>query len=222
MFPQVISRLEDALDGVRIIYCDLWGVVHNGVAAFPGAVSALRRARALGVPVILLSNAPRPAATVYPQLERLGAPRDAFDAIVTSGDVTIPRIIARSGQAFHHIGPERDRPLFDGLGIEGVAADAADYLLCTGLFDDTRETPDDYRASFARYIARALPMLCANPDLVVDRGGKEIYCAGALAELYRELGGTAEVFGKPFPEIYALAAQTAEALLGVTPSHPVS
>jgi HAD superfamily hydrolase (TIGR01459 family) len=172
----IVSSLEDALPDMQVIFCDIWGVLHNGVAAFPAAGDALIRARKAGVAVILLSNAPRPGAVVLRQLDRLGVPRQAFDDIVTSGDVCRDIIAAWRPKRFVHLGPDRDKPIFEGLGVEPVPASEADYLLCTGLLDDTCETPEDYRARLAAFAIQDLPMLCANPDLVIDRGGREVYC----------------------------------------------
>jgi HAD superfamily hydrolase (TIGR01459 family) len=212
--PLVALRLEDVLGDSTVLFCDIWGVLHNGVTAFASACQALIRARATGRIVILLSNAPRPSDSVRKQLQSLGVPMDAFDAIVTSGDVCRTLIAARQPKAFHHLGPDRDRPLFDGLGVESVPLDIADYVLCTGLLDDTCETPEHYRTRLTEYVRRGLPMLCANPDLVIDRGGEEIYCAGALAQLQIELGGTAEIIGKPYPLVYEFALRDAERIAG--------
>jgi HAD superfamily hydrolase (TIGR01459 family) len=212
--PLLIARLDDAVVRARAIFCDIWGVLHNGVAAFPGVSEALSRVRRRGIPVVLLSNAPRPGQVVRHQLDRLGVLPEAYDAIVTSGDVCRDMIDQRRPQRFTHLGPERDRPLFEGLGLEPVPADEAQYLLCTGLLDDTRETPEDYRERLSAMARRGLPMLCANPDLVIDRGGKEIYCAGALAQLYQSLGGTATVIGKPNRDAYDYALARARALTG--------
>ncbi len=212
----IIQSLDEALTGVRAIFCDVWGVLHNGVAAFPPASTALVRARAAGVPVVLLSNAPRPGANVLPQLASLGVRRDAFDDIVTSGDVCRNIIADWRPKRFHHIGAERDRPLFAGLDIEQAGPESAEYLLCTGLFDDVHETPDDYRQCLGAFARRGLHLLCANPDLVIDRGGQEVYCAGALAQLYETLGGTTTVIGKPFRTAYEHALKKAETLIGGT------
>jgi HAD superfamily hydrolase (TIGR01459 family) len=195
-------------------FCDIWGVVHNGRAAFPKASDALSRFRESGRIVILVSNAPRPSESIVPQLDRLGVPRSAWDGIVTSGDVTRGLVAEASAKPLFHLGPERDRGLFSGFDIRFAPAEAAETVICTGLFDDTVETPEDYRDLLQGLRARAVPMICANPDLVVDRGGHMIYCAGALADAYEKMGGAVTFCGKPHPPIYAAALSVVEDLLG--------
>lgn len=193
--------------------CDVWGVIHNGVSVFHEAADALVRFRQRGGTVVLITNAPRPAAPVVEQIARLGFPRDAFDAITTSGDVMRAFLTERRRQMAYHLGPERDGPLFADLDLR-ITTDpaAADYVVLTGLFDDTTETPEDYRVQLTTLVERGVPILCANPDIVVDRGGTLVYCAGALAELYHDLGGPVIYAGKPHRPIYDLAiARGAEA-----------
>jgi HAD superfamily hydrolase (TIGR01459 family) len=185
--------------------CDIWGVLHNGAEAFPEAVAACRTYRQTGGIVLLVSNAPRPATAVGEQFIRLGIPADAYDGILTSGDVTRGLLATVADKKLLHIGPERDLGLFAGLDLTLVEARQAEVIICTGLFDDTRETAEDYRARFIDWVGRGLPMVCANPDIFVDRGGEIIACAGALAALYGELGGTVRYAGKPYPEVYATA-----------------
>lgn len=205
-------------DRFPIIFCDVWGVLHNGVGAFQSAVDALRGGREAGATVILVTNAPRPAENVVAQLERLGIGEDAFDRIVTSGDVMRGLLKEREGERVFHLGPERDRSLFEGIGLAFVDADEADFILCSGLFDDTTETPEDYRAMLARLSEKERTFLCANPDLVVERGGALVYCAGALAELYRSMGGQVVYAGKPHPPIYDLGEMHVKALKGYNPA----
>jgi len=181
---------------------DIWGVMHNGARAFEAAGEACRRFRAGGGTVVLLSNAPRPFAAVVAHMTRLGVDPAAYDTGVTSGDATRGLIEAWAGRPLLHIGPERDLGLFEGLGAELVPAEAAEGVVCSGLFDDTRETPADYTQLFERLAARRLPMICANPDLVVERGDKLVYCAGSLAAAYAELGGEVVYAGKPHMPIY--------------------
>lgn len=210
----LIVGLHELAGRYPVLLCDLWGVIHNGHHVFDGAAEALMRFRDGGGTVVLVSNAPRPAEAVVPQLDRLGLPREAWDAIVTSGDVARSEIAAagRRAQTLFHLGPERDRPLFDGLGVRFASAEEAICLVCTGLFDDTAETPETYRSMLEDALARGLPMLCANPDLVVDRGGTTIYCAGALAALYAEMGGQVTTCGKPFRPIYDAALAIAASI----------
>ncbi len=198
-----------------VLLCDIWGVLHNGVRAYAAASDALVRFRAGGGRVVLVSNAPRPNAEVVRQLATLGVPDGAYDAIVTSGDVTMDLMAERAGQSLHHIGPARDTPMF-GDGLARVALEGADYVVCTGLLDDETETPEDYRAAIAVMRARGLTMICANPDLVVERGHRLIYCAGAIADAYARAGGAVIYAGKPHAPIYHKALAVAAALRGGT------
>ena len=196
-----------------VLLCDVWGVVHNSIVASPEAHDALSRFRASGGAAVLLTNAPRPAAEVRVQLDKMGVPHHAYDSIVTSGDLSRSIVAARPGKVFH-IGPQRDVPLFNGLDISFVPNEAADYIVCTGLFHDEGETPEDYRAALTQSHARKMFMLCANPDLVVERGTQLIYCAGALAELYQSMGGEVLYAGKPHAPIYEEALRRAAAARG--------
>jgi HAD superfamily hydrolase (TIGR01459 family) len=184
-FTPHFSTLAGAYD---VVLCDVWGVVHNSVVAFGDACTALTRFRAQGGTVVLITNAPRPAEVVMALLDGLEVPRAAYDAIVSSGDVTRAVIAARAGESAFHIGPARDVPIFDGLAPL-VPLASADYVVCSGLFDDTTETPQDYVALIAAMRERGLTMVCANPDIVVERGDKLVYCAGAIADLYAAAGG---------------------------------
>ncbi len=185
---------------------DIWGVMHNGMRAYAPACDACRRMRARGGTVVLLSNAPRPFTDVMRHLDGLGVPRDAYDLGVTSGDATRGMIAdaVRSGPgpAVLHIGPERDKGLFEGLDVRMAAADGADLVVCSGLYDDTKETPADYAPLFERLLARGLPMICATAGWVVERGAALIYCAGALAAAYEQAGGKVTYAGKPHLPIY--------------------
>jgi HAD superfamily hydrolase (TIGR01459 family) len=195
-----------------VVLCDVWGVVHNGVTAFAEAGAALMRFRAQGGTVVLITNAPRLADVVVSLLDHLAFPREAYDAVVTSGDVTRTIIAGRAGQRAFHIGPPRDVPIFDGLDTKLVPLDLADYVVCSGLYDDTVETPQDYAALITQMHGRGLAMLCANPDVVVERGDKLVYCAGAIADLYAAAGGEVIFAGKPYRPIYEQALATARAV----------
>lgn len=209
---EVIAGLAPLVDRYDVILCDVWGVLHDGVAAFPEAGDALARFRQAGGTVVLITNAPRPHTIVRQLLERLNARPDAWDAIVSSGDVTRGEIAARAGSPAFHLGPERDLPVFEGLDVTLTSPAEATYAVCTGLFDDDNETPDDYTALLEELRARQLTMVCANPDLVVERGQQLLYCAGAIAEAYERLGGHAIYAGKPHAPIYERAVATAAAI----------
>lgn len=205
------SEIADAFD---LCLCDIWGVVHNGVVAHREACEALVAMRAGGMTVVLVTNAPRPRSEIAPQLARLGVPDTAFDAIVTSGDVCRALIAARAGAPVFMLGPDRDLPLIAGLDAPRVAPDAASYVLCTGLFDDETETATTYLPMLRGFRARGLELICANPDLVVDRGGRIVPCAGSIALAYEEQGGAAIYAGKPHPPIYEMACAIAAAKRG--------
>ena len=214
--PSLIPHFSALAPDYDVLLCDVWGVVHNGVAAFSDACDALMRARARGATVVLITNAPRPSEQVSRQLERLHVPRETYDAIVSSGDVTRSVIEARRGKSLFHMGPERDRSIFSGLDLQFAPLESADYVVCSGLDDDETETPDDYRARLELMLARKIFMVCANPDIVVERGDRLLYCAGAIAEIYRTMGGEVFYAGKPYRPIYDMALAKAEAAAGRT------
>ncbi len=233
MFPkgpamtQMIAALSEISARYRVVFCDLWGCLHNGKTAFPAAVAALQAFRAQGGTVVLMTNAPRPFGSVAAQMERIGAPRDCYDIIVSSGDAAQHALVTGAvGFRVHFIGAEKDMPFFTDLSpelqaiaskhpkIEFVPLAEAEGIVCTGLRDDLTETPEDYKAELLLGKTRGLTMLCANPDIVVDMGDKRVYCAGALAEAYQERGGEALYFGKPHPPIYDLARRKLTETLG--------
>jgi len=199
----------DSISGLARRYdawlADIWGVMHNGVRPFPEAVEACRLFRDGGGVVILISNSPRPRETAAEQLREIGVPDDCYDGIATSGDVTRVLIANYAGRKVYHLGPTRDLPIFDGIDVTlgGVADSAA--VICSGLKDDEAETPDDYSDLLNELFQRGTPMICANPDIMVERGDKLIYCAGALAEIYAKRGGKVIYAGKPHKPIYDLA-----------------
>jgi len=211
---RILSALGDISEHYDVLLCDLWGCVHNGIRPYPAAIAALQQFREAGGRVVLLTNAPRPAAEVILGLDRMGVPRTAWDLVVTSGDAARDALFAGAvGRKVWHLGPKKDEGFFTDIPeewaqaapIERVELSAAEGIVCTGLFDELTESPQDYRARFLLAKNLGLPMLCANPDLVVDYGDTRIYCAGALAALYQEMGGEALYFGKPHPPIYDLA-----------------
>jgi HAD superfamily hydrolase (TIGR01459 family) len=195
-----------------VLLCDVWGVVHNGEVAFPAVCDALIKAREAGVTVVFITNSPRPGEAVIRQLDGLQVPHEAYDGIVSSGDVTRHVIAQRKGETLCHIGPDRDRAIFTGLDVTFAPLQQAGYVVCSGLEDDERETPEDYRARLEIIRARGLFMVCANPDLVVERGARLVYCAGSVAELYETMGGEVLYAGKPYRPIYERALQKAQGL----------
>ena len=201
-----LQGLSTLVPDYDVLLCDIWGVLHNGVAAFPQAVEALTYARQAACTVILVSNAPRPHPTVREQLARLGVPASAFDDIVTSGDVTRALFETTYRDArVTHVGPPKDAALVEGLPVTFTDDGSAEVCLCSGLIDDLTEGPEDYRERLAALAARNVPMVCANPDKLVEFGGQMIYCAGALADLYGTMGGPTIILGKPHAPIYAAA-----------------
>lgn len=210
----VIEQFAPLARDYDVLLCDVWGVVHNGVAAFPAACDALARFRAERGTVILITNAPRAVAAVQRILDRLGVPRDAYDAIMSSGDVTRSIVEARLSERVFHLGPPRDLSIFSGLNVAFAPAETADYVVCSGLFDDLTETPESYRELLAAMRARALFMVCANPDIVVERGDELVYCAGALADAYVALGAEVLYCGKPYAPIYEAALGKAAVFRG--------
>ncbi len=206
--------LEAIADRYDVILCDVWGVIHNGVAAWPDAADALSRFRARGGTVVLVSNAPRPSESIAPQLDAFGVPRAAWDGFVSSGDLTRATILKDQDRSLHHIGPERDNSLFEHLGVARVGPDKADVAVITGLADDETETPETYRETLEQLRRRQVPVICANPDRVVERGDTIVWCAGAVADLYEEMGGEVVWLGKPYPAIYQAALGIAASIRG--------
>jgi HAD superfamily hydrolase (TIGR01459 family) len=204
-----VERLRDVTGGIDVVLSDIWGVVHNGLEAFPEACEALHNHRKSGGTVILITNAPRPADSVQRQLRKLHVADETYDAIVSSGDLTRHYVADHPGRKVFWLGPERDSSIYRGLDAVLSPLEQADYLVCTGLLDDETETAEDYRPMMLKARERNLPFICANPDIVVERGDRLIYCAGAIAELYRELGGEVIFYGKPHRPIYERAMELA-------------
>ena len=207
-----ISGLSDLRDRYDVILCDVWGVLHNGRAIWKNAAEALQKARAAGLAVVMITNAPRPQGPVLKQLASMQCPTGVFDDLVTSGDVTRALIEQLDG-AVYHIGPERDYALYEGLNASFAEPESAAGIVCTGLFDDYNEHPDDYIERFQSYCSLGLPMICANPDIVVEVGDKLLWCAGALAREYKQLGGETRIVGKPYQPIYEQALGRAATIL---------
>jgi HAD superfamily hydrolase (TIGR01459 family) len=210
----VLASIKELGSRYRAWLVDIWGVMHNGHRAFPAAVAATRAFRAEGGIVVLLSNSPRPSPSVQEQLRYIGVPDDAYDVTVTSGDLTRHELGKHQGATVYHLGPERDRPIFHGLPVKLGSQEEAALVVCSGLFDDVTETPDDYAEQLRALAARKLPMICANPDHLVERGDRLVYCAGALASNYERQGGAVVYAGKPYAPIYLLALKTIGRLAG--------
>ncbi|MBD9493025.1 MULTISPECIES: TIGR01459 family HAD-type hydrolase [unclassified Ensifer] len=208
-----INSFREIAKRYDVVLCDVWGVLHNGVQAFASACEALAEARAAGLTVVLITNSPRPSPMVKVQIRSLGVPDEAYDRIVTSGDVT-RALIAAADKKIFFIGAERDLPLLEGLGTQIVSSEDAETVVCAGFYDDETETPEHYRATLTGLAKRKIPFICANPDLVVERGHRLIPCAGAIAKLYEELGGEARIAGKPYIAIYRAALGEAKSARG--------
>ncbi len=216
--PPLIAHFAELAPAYDVLLCDVWGVVHNGVTAFAPACDALMRARARGAAVVFITNSPRPSEQVARQLARLHVPRETYDGMVSSGDVTRGVIQQRHGQTLFHMGPERDRSVFSGLNVAFAPLESADYVVCTGLDDDDLDTPEDYRGRLETMFKRKLFMVCGNPDVVVERGDRLVYCAGSIADLYATMGGEVLYAGKPYRPIYDMALANAGTAAGKAPA----
>src|SRR3712207_398897 len=212
-----VEGLQPLAESYDLILCDVWGVLHNGVKAYEAASDALTRFRQKGGRVVLVSNAPRPGASVGTQLDGFQVPRTAYDAIVTSGDLSRLAIRERLDKVVHHIGPPRDMPIYNGLDVRFGSIEEADYVVCSGFDNDEEETVEDYRPQLEAMRRRNLLMVCANPDLVVERGHMILPCAGAIALAYEEMGGEVFYAGKPHRPVYERALTVASDLAG----HPI-
>ena len=200
-----VGGISEVAADYDLFIFDLWGVVHDGVTVYPGAADCLRRLRQMGARVVLLSNAPRPSNSVAGHLAEMGVASDLYDWLLTSGEATANSLAALDPRpAYFHLGPVRNQSTLDACRGREVALDEAELILCTGLFDDEVDQAADYRNMLQGAIERDLPLICANPDLVVMRGAEMVPCAGAVAALYEELGGEVRRFGKPYPEIFDL------------------
>ncbi|HTV33525.1 MAG TPA: TIGR01459 family HAD-type hydrolase [Methylocella sp.] len=207
----ILSGLAEVASQYDALFCDVWGVLHNGQAAFPQAIEALSRFRGQGKTVVLLTNAPVPSRLVEMQFGRLGVPAMAYDAIISSGDVVISLLNERADLGVFPIGPPDETGLFsEVLALHGqaprlVPLNEAQFVLCIGLSDPWRQTPEDYDAVLAAMRIRNLDLICANPDIVVEEGARLYYCAGAIAERYERAGGKVIQAGKPHAPIYERA-----------------
>jgi HAD superfamily hydrolase (TIGR01459 family) len=212
--PPILEGAGELLADYDVLFCDVWGVIHDGHEAFPGAAEALVRFRGEGGTVVLVSNAPVPNGQVAQMLDERHLPRDAWDAIITSGDIALREIERRGYSRLFAIGPrDRDAALFEKIPVSANLADA-DAVLCSGLNDDRTETAESYRELLQQAQERELSFVCANPDLVVDVGGRLYLCAGALGDLYEDLGGDVFWAGKPHAVAYETALTQAHRARG--------
>lgn len=216
-----INGLSEISAKYGLVLCDVWGVLHNGVKAYAGAIEALSTYRKNGGTVVMITNAPRPRGPVYEQLKRLGVPTNAndggiYDEVVTSGDAT-QALMRQAPKKMHFIGVyEKDKNLFEGFDIELVGEDEAQAVICTGPFDEVNDTAQDYIPVLKKFHERNLPFICANPDKVVEVGDRFIMCAGAIADEYEKMGGTTLIAGKPHAPIYEQAIKEAKQITGKT------
>ncbi|MEM1366092.1 MAG: TIGR01459 family HAD-type hydrolase [Pseudomonadota bacterium] len=211
--PAALEHLSQVLDGYDAVLCDVWGVLHNGRLAYPGAITALTAARRAGKCVVMVTNAPRPWPQVREYMRRLNVPDEICDAIITSGDVT--RALIEQSGTVAHLGPDKDDSLYEGLTAKRTEdLSQANAVVVTGLMDDINEKPEDYHGVMREWLSHDLPMVCANPDIVVEVGGRLAWCAGALAREYAGLGGKVSMAGKPYAPIYDQAMEMAEGVLG--------
>jgi HAD superfamily hydrolase (TIGR01459 family) len=218
MTPPIVTQAGPILVRYEAVFCDVWGVMHNGRVAHAESGEALARFRSQGGTVVLVSNAPVPAAGVERVLERTGVRRDAWDAIVSSGDIALAHITEKGYLRLHRIGPSRrDSMLFARLPGDSVPLSEADAIVCTGLADEANETVETYRGLIEEGVARGLPFVCANPDLLVDVGDRRYLCAGSLAAEYERRGGSVFWAGKPHPSAYEVALARARELRGSAP-----
>jgi HAD superfamily hydrolase (TIGR01459 family) len=212
---QPLSGLGQVAADYDAVFCDIWGVIHNGRVPFITACEALERFRERA-PVVLISNSPKPSVTIPGNFLQLGVPGEFWDAIVTSGDATIDELSRRAPGPAFKIGPERDDPLYAGIELNFSDLDGAAFISCTGMFDDT-EQPEDYTELLGEARSRNLPLVCANPDIKVKVGERVIWCGGALAKLYEEMGGTVIYAGKPHAPIYRLCRAWLSEVTGHVP-----
>jgi len=225
MLPRLISGLSEIASGHDALICDVWGVVHDGKRHHPAAAEALYRFKEKHGPVVLLTNAPRVPAEVAIQCSSYGLPSDCYDAIVSSGGAAREELARRSAARtlpLYYIGPDRDLAMIQGLNVSRTDIADAEVALAIGLRDDMAETPDDYAGELRRMSLRGLTMLCANPDLLVHRGDRLVYCAGSLAQAYEALGGKVIYYGKPHLPVYESALAASRAILGRQPRRPLA
>ena len=204
--PQKLKGISEISDKFDVYFIDLWGVIHNGVQCYPEALKVLKKLKEQNKKIVLISNAPRPAAVVKVFLETIGLKSSCYDFLVTSGDITREYISLNSSKKnFYHLGPTRDIDLFKDLNVSLTSKEECEEIICTGLVSDEEEKLQDYKTLLDFFLNKKIPLICANPDEVVARGEKIVFCAGALANQYKQEGGVVRYFGKPYSEIYSFA-----------------
>ena len=204
--PQKLKGISEISDKFDVYFIDLWGVIHNGVQCYPEALKVLEKLKEQNKKIVLISNAPRPAAVVKVFLETIGLKSSCYDFLVTSGDITREYISLNSSKKnFYHLGPTRDIDLFKDLNVTLTSKEECEEIICTGLVSDEEEKLQDYKTLLDFFLNKKIPLICANPDEVVARGEKIVFCAGALANQYKQEGGMVRYFGKPYSEIYSFA-----------------
>jgi len=204
--PQKLKGISEISDKFDVYFIDLWGVIHNGVQCYPEALKVLEKLKEQNKKIVLISNAPRPAAVVKVFLETIGLKSSGYDFLVTSGDITREYISLNSSKKnFYHLGPTRDIDLFKDLNVTLTSKEECEEIICTGLVSDEEEKLQDYKILLDFFLNKKIPLICANPDEVVARGEKIVFCAGALANQYKQEGGVVRYFGKPYSEIYSFA-----------------
>ena len=210
--PQKLKGISKISDKYDVYFVDLWGVVHNGVQCYSEALKVLEKLKEQNKKIVLISNAPRPSAVVKVFLETIGLQSSCYDFLVTSGDITREYISLNSSKKnFYHLGPTRDIDLFKDLNVALTSKEECDEIICTGLVSDEEEKLQDYKILLDFFLNKKIPLICANPDEVVARGEKIVFCAGALANQYKQEGGMVRYFGKPYSDIYSFALKKVRA-----------
>ena len=214
METKLIRGLSQVYSKYDAFFIDLWGVIHNGIELYPGAIEVLENLNKLNKRFVLISNAPRPSKSVEKYLLKLKMDKSFIKNVFTSGEAALQTLKKNSyGKKFYHIGPKRDNDLIKGLEKNKTSLDKCEFILCTGLFEDKENSIDYYKNLLRKYIKKK--MICTNPDLIVHRGSQREYCAGTLASAFEKLGGEVIYFGKPHPEIYKFCTKNNESILVV-------
>jgi HAD superfamily hydrolase (TIGR01459 family) len=209
---KLISGLKEIESIYDTFFIDLWGVVHNGIKLYPGAVKVLENLNKLNKKFVLMSNAPRPSKVVIKFLLKLKLNKALAKNIFTSGEAALKSLKKKTyGEIFYHLGPDRDSSLFEGFEKNKKDIMYADFILCTGLLQNHEKNLEYYKKFLKNYIR--LKMVCTNPDLIVHRGSRKEYCAGSIAEIFKKIGGKVIYFGKPYPEIYKLCMKKKQRIL---------